>query len=309
MDLEIVSCNVNGLRAAYKKGFLSWMKQKAPLVVGMQEVRAERAQLSRQMHSPDGYASHFVTAKRPGYSGVGLYAAIQSGIPEASFAIPQLDEVEAITALGKEQVLGSFDDEGRIQCVRLGRLLIVNVYFPNGNGKERDNSRVPYKLEFYERLRLFLKSELEADTRVLVMGDYNTAHQAVDLARPQQNLNTSGFLLNERAALDLWTSSDFVDTFRHFCPAPTAAELLELQAQAKSAGKKKAERDAHPGEGKYTWWSQRAGARERNVGWRIDYIMASHNLVPYLRGASIYADVRVSDHCPISVHLDPGVLV
>ena len=309
MDLEIVSCNVNGLRAAYKKGFLSLVKQKAPLVVGMQEVRAERAQLSRQMHSPDGYASHFVTAKRPGYSGVGLYAALQAGIPEAAFTIPQLDVVEAVTTPGQEQLLGSFDDEGRIHCLRLGRLLVVNVYFPNGNGKERDNSRVPYKLEFYERLRAFLKSELAADTRVLVMGDYNTAHHAVDLARPQQNLNTSGFLPSERAALDLWMSSDFVDTFRHFCPAPSEAEILKLQAQAKAAGKKKAEREVHPGEGKYTWWSQRAGARERNVGWRIDYILVSNNVVPYLRGASIYPDIKVSDHCPVSVHLDPGVLI
>lgn len=305
MDLEIVSCNVNGLRAAYKKGFLSWLKQRAPLVVGMQEVRAEMAQLSQAMRAPAGYLAHFVTAKRPGYSGVGLYVQQSAPISENGFTIPVLDTAQTIAGAPD---FGSFDDEGRINCVRLGRLLIVNVYFPNGNGKERDNSRVPYKLEFYERLRMYLRRELEAGARVLVMGDYNTAHQAVDLARPQQNLNTSGFLLEERAVLDLWTNTDFIDTFRHFCPAPSAAELLELEQQAKASGKKKSERMLHPGEGKYTWWSQRAGARERNVGWRIDYIFASHNLLPYLRGANIYSEVRVSDHCPIGVHLDPAAL-
>jgi exodeoxyribonuclease-3 len=224
--------------------------------------------------------------------------------------MPSLDQV----ALSKgpsgriDPLKESFDSEGRIVSAQLGNLLVVCGYFPNGNGRNRDNSRVPYKLEFYERLRTYLEPYRADGKKILVMGDFNTAHHEVDLARPKQNLKTSGFLAEEREAMSLWVSEGWIDTFRHFHPAPTPSEIDELVARAKKQGKKKAERDSHPGEGHYSWWSQRAGARVNNVGWRIDYILATPNVLPYLKNARIWKEVLVSDHCPISVELDEAVL-
>jgi exodeoxyribonuclease III len=310
MNLEIMSANVNGLRAAHKKGFADFLAQQRPWIVGLQEVRATLEQLPTSAAEPPNYRAHFSPAQRAGYSGVGLYVSELCAPLVPSFGIPSLDAVAASAAAPSSEAstFDSFDNEGRIQSVRLGQLLVVNGYFPNGNGKERDNSRVPYKLEFYERLRAYLEPERRAGTKILVMGDWNTAHHEVDLARPKENVNTSGFLAEERAAMDLWTNSGWVDTFRHIQPSPSAAEIKELEQAAKHAGLKKAERALHPGEGRYTWWSQRGGARAKNVGWRIDYIFCSPNVLPYLRNATIYSQVLVSDHCPISVHLDEAVL-
>jgi exodeoxyribonuclease III len=306
MNLEIVSCNVNGLRAAERHGFLRWINERTPTVVGLQEVRATQVQLGPELTAPSGYLGHFSCAERAGYSGVGLYVKSAATQTEPQFFVPSLDAV-VLPGVGPS-ASHAFDNEGRLVCVRLGQLLIVSAYFPNGNGKERDNSRVPYKLEFYERVRALLQPELQAGTKILVMGDFNTAHRAVDLARPQQNLKTSGFLPEECAALDLWTDAGWVDTFRHFHPAPTAQDITQLVAEAKRAGLKKSDRQLHPGEGHYSWWSQRGGARANNVGWRIDYIFASPNLLPYLKAASIHAELRVSDHCPVSVLIDPSAV-
>lgn len=255
------SWNVNGLRAAEKKGFWDWMQAEDPDFLGVQEVRALPEQLSPQAQAPEGRIAHFVSASRKGYSGVGILSREQT-TPSAY-------------SLGD----ASFDDEGRLQYAELGQLLIVNGYFPNGNGKERDNSRVPYKLEFYERLRKSLEPELAQGRPVLVMGDFNTAHMPIDLARPKQNLKTSGFLAEEREALDLWVEAGWTDTFR----------------QQVSEG------------GHYTWWSQRAGVREKNIGWRIDMILASPAALPFVREAQIHPSVLGSDHCPISVSLDRAV--
>ena len=157
--------------------------------------------------------------------------------------------------------------------------MVANVYFPNGNGKERDNSRVPFKLEFYRALFETLERLRRSGRRVLVMGDFNTAHREIDLARPRENRETSGFLPEERAELDRWLARGWVDTFRRFEPRPE----------------------------RYSWWSQRFGVRARNVGWRIDYVLASPAAMRFVRGAFLQPDVMGSDHCPVGVDVDPEI--
>jgi len=261
-NLKISSWNVNGLRACARKGFLEWLRASRSQIVGVQEVRAQREQLDDDIASPKRWKAHFVAAERKGYSGVGLFSRRAPDVVE--------------TSLGEER----FDVEGRLQLAQFGELLVVNGYFPNGSGKNRDHSRVPYKLAFYRALYHRLEGECARGGRVIVMGDFNTAHQEIDLARPKQNHGTSGFLPEERAELDRWLSHGWTDTFRHLHHEPE----------------------------QYTWWSQRFGVRERNVGWRIDYILASPGVMPYLKRAQVHPEVMGSDHCPISVTLDAEVL-
>ena len=260
--MRVLSWNVNGLRACARKGFDRWLAASGADVVGIQEVRARPEQLAPELAAPPGWSAQITPAERPGYSGVGLFSRRE---PEA------LD-----IALGDPR----FDVEGRVQIARFGPLRVANIYFPNGSGQDRDNGRVPFKLDFYRRLFDVLHRLRRAGARVLVIGDFNTAHREIDLARPRENQRTSGFLPEERAELDRWLAAGWVDTFRAF----------------------------HPGPGHYTWWSQRQGARQRNVGWRIDYVLASPSVMPYVRGAAIHPEVLGSDHCPVEVTLDPAIL-
>ncbi len=253
---------MNGLRACHGKGFLRWLGRSGAFAVGLQEVRARPDQLPERLAAPRGWHAAFSPARRPGYSGVALF----------SRRAPD----ELWTSLGHR----GFDAEGRLQVARFGRLALANVYFPNGSGQDRDNGRVPFKLRFTRRLLERLQALRRSGLRVLVMGDFTTAHREIDLARPRDNRETSGFLPVERAELDRWLTAGFHDTFRRFEPGP----------------------------GHYSWWSQRQGCRERNIGWRIDYVLASRAALPYVRGASIQRRVRGSDHCPVGVELDAEVL-
>jgi len=259
--IRILSWNVNGIRAAAKKGFAAWLHGCGGEIVGIQEVRALPEQIPSDVLGASDWHTHFSAAERPGYSGVGLFARRKP------------DAVE--TRLGQPR----FDEEGRLQIARFGRLVVVNGYFPNGNGKERDNSRVPYKLDFYATLFDRVQRLRRGGYRVVVIGDFNTAHQEIDLARPKENSKTSGFLPEERAELDRWIGAGWVDTFR-------ASEA---------------------GAGHYSWWSQRGGARARNVGWRIDYILASPAAMRFVRNGFIQPEVTGSDHCPIGIQVDPTI--
>lgn len=260
--LRVLSWNVNGLRACARKGFSDWLSRCRADLVGLQEVRAHPAQLPERLADPPRWWARFAPAERPGYSGVALFAR---RAPD-----------EAWEGLGEP----AFDAEGRFQCARLGRLVVANVYFPNGSGRERDNGRVPFKLDFYRAAFERLEALRRRGRRVLVMGDFNTAHREIDLARPRANRETSGFLPEERAELERWREAGWTDCFRRLEPGPHH----------------------------YTWWSQRSGARERNVGWRIDYVWASPAALRYLRRAFHQPRVRGSDHCPVGVELDPAVL-
>jgi len=261
--LRIYSWNVNGLRAVGKKGFLDWLEASDGDVVCLQEARARPEQLPDALRSPLGWRTDIVCADKLGYSGVAVYA--------------RQPWERVASRLGEER----FDREGRVQELQFGALRVLNVYFPNGNGKDRDNGRVRYKLAFYRRLFDHLKPGLDAGERILVMGDFNTCHRMIDLARPKQNKGTSGFLMSERQELTRWLRAGWVDTWRHF--EPRTAD-------------------------RYTWWSQRLGVRARNVGWRLDMIYASPAALPFVRSAAIHDDVMGSDHCPVSVTLDPAVM-
>ncbi|MCA9704698.1 MAG: exodeoxyribonuclease III [Myxococcales bacterium] len=259
---RVLSWNVNGLRACDRAGFRQQLRRLRPDVLGVQEVRALPEQLEPGLRRPRGWHTCFVAAERRGYSGVGLYCRRPP------------DAVQ--TELGERR----FDREARVQIARFGRLVVANAYFPNGSGRDRDHSRVPYKLAFYRRLFDVLQARRRAGQRVLVLGDFNTAHEEIDLARPRQNHGTSGFLPRERSELRRWLEAGWVDTFRAFEPGP----------------------------GHYSWWSQRKGVRERNIGWRIDLVLASRAAMRYVQDAFIVPDVVGSDHCPVGVTLDPAVL-
>lgn len=260
--MKVVSWNVNGLRACAKKGFSKWLHGCEADVVGLQEVRALEEQLPQDIRSPEGWHTHFFSAERKGYSGVGLYS--------------RHAPLEVHTELGVPE----FDCEGRVQIADFGPLHIANVYFPNGNGKNRDLSRIPYKLDFYSHLREWFQPHVDSGKRILVMGDFNTAHQPIDLARPKANEETSGFRPEEREAFSEWLEAGWIDTFRYFNQEPEH----------------------------YSWWSYRNNVRARNIGWRIDYILASPAVEPYLVEAAIHPDVMGSDHCPVSVALDPKIM-
>ncbi|MBT7333411.1 MAG: exodeoxyribonuclease III [Gammaproteobacteria bacterium] len=255
--MKIVSWNVNGLRACAKKGFLDFLESSGADVVCLQEVRALPEQLDPAVRAPAGWHVSFSPAQRKGYSGVAIYSRIAPSRIETC-----LDEPE-------------FDVEGRYIVAHFGRTAVASIYFPNGSGKERDNSRVPFKLAFYARVLARMEA-LKKRGPVYVAGDYNTAHQDIDLARPKTNKKSSGFLPEERSELSRWLAQGWVDTFR---------------AQ-------------HPNEqGCYTWWRQAGGARESNVGWRIDYIFSSPSGARRVQNAFIWADVLGSDHCPIGVDI------
>jgi exodeoxyribonuclease-3 len=255
--LRILSWNVNGLRACARKGFGDFLERSGADVLALQEVRAFPEQLDEPTRAPRGWHVSFAPAERPGYSGVAIF----------SRAAP--DRVER--SLGEER----FDVEGRFLIAHFGRMAVASVYFPKGSGRERDNSRVPYKLDFYRAV--FERIErLRRRGPVLVAGDYNTAHEAIDLARPSGNRQNSGFLPEERAELSRWLDAGWVDVFRR----------------------------QHPEEpGHYTWWRQFGGAREKNVGWRIDYVLASPSAARRVSDAFIWPQVAGSDHCPVGVDL------
>ena len=257
-----MSWNVNGLRACARKGFAGWLARCGAAVVGVQEVRAHPDALPPRLVRPRGWHVHLAPAERRGYSGVALFARRP---PDASGV-----------GLGRPR----FDAEGRFQWARFGRLVVVNAYFPKGGDRVDARRRLAYKLAFSRAALSRCQALRRGGRRVLVLGDFNVAHREVDLARPRANLETSGFLPEERAEFARWLAAGWTDTFRAF----------------------------EPGSGHYTWWSQRRGVRERNVGWRIDYVLASPGAMPFVRGAFIRPGVRGSDHCPLGVDLDPRAL-
>ncbi|MGD8829385.1 MAG: exodeoxyribonuclease III [Pseudomonadales bacterium] len=256
--MRIVSWNVNGLRACAKKGFLDVLETSGADVMALQEVRAFPEQLPAAVREPDGWHTAFAAAERAGYSGVGLYSRRAPDRIETGLGVPR------------------FDTEGRLLIAHFGRTAVASVYFPKGSGRERDNSRVPYKLDFYHAVFDRVQT-LRKRGPVYVAGDYNTAVEEIDLARPKSNVKNSGFLPEERREMRRWLDAGWVDAFRR----------------------------QHPDEpGHYTWWRQFGGAREKNIGWRIDYVLVSPSAAKRVRDAFIWPDVMASDHCPVGVDVD-----
>ncbi len=252
----LYSWNVNGLRAVSRKGFLDWLGTAQPDVLGIQETKCHPDQLQASVRRPDGYFSYFASAARKGYSGVALYTKVEPIAVQIGLGQPE------------------FDREGRTIIAEFDNFVLITAYFPNGS---RDHHRVPYKMA-YKKTFLARCNELRRQGKAIIFcGDVNTAHNEIDLARPRQNRNTTGFLDEEREWIDELVAQGYVDTFRDRYPESSDA---------------------------YSWWSYIGGARSRNVGWRLDYFFMSDDLRPHLLDAAIHADVMGSDHCPVSLSLD-----
>jgi exodeoxyribonuclease III len=254
--MRIITWNVNGIRAAVGHGALEWVKEQSPDVLCLQEVKARREQLTDAGGELPGYHCYWNAAERPGYSGVAVYTR----------ELP----VEMYPGLGDPR----FDDEGRVIRLRYPGFWLYNIYFPNG---QRGHDRLQYKLDFYACLLEQCDKLHEAGERIVITGDFNTAHREIDLANPRQNQTTSGFLPEERAWLDRYLENGFVDVFRHLYPEKV----------------------------QYTWWTYRMGARNRNIGWRLDYFLLSRSLVEQAEDVHVHQAVTGSDHCPVTLVLRP----
>jgi exodeoxyribonuclease-3 len=254
--LSLYSWNVNGIRAAQKKGFLDWLHETKPDILGIQETKAHPDQLDDELRNPAGYHAYWASAERKGYSGVALFSRVE---PESVQIGLGIDE---------------YDREGRTIVAEFDEFVLITAYFPNGS---RDHSRVPFKMEYKEAFLDFCNDLRASGKSVIFCGDVNTAHREIDLARPKENANHTGFLPIEREWIDKIVEQEYVDTFRHFHPDKTGA---------------------------YTWWAYWGGARDRNVGWRLDYFFVTPDLKVRLKSADILSDILGSDHCPVHLTLE-----
>ncbi|MCD6204900.1 MAG: exodeoxyribonuclease III [Candidatus Marinimicrobia bacterium] len=252
--MQLISWNVNGIRSAYRKGFMDWLKHQNPDILAIQETKARMDVLPHDLLNIQGYHSIFSSAEKKGYSGVALYTKQK----------PQ----QVSTGLG----ISRFDQEGRTIIADYGDFVLFNIYFPNG---QKNEERLQFKMDFYDAFLGVVDARVREGRNVIVCGDVNTAHREIDLARPKENENISGFLPIEREWMDKFISHGWVDTFRMFHPEP----------------------------GNYTWWSMRTRARERNVGWRIDYFFVNEGFKDRVKDAFILSDVMGSDHCPIGLEI------
>jgi exodeoxyribonuclease-3 len=251
--LKITTWNVNGLRAALGKGIWDWVRLENPDVLCLQEIKARPDQLSIEYHELfNRHTIFWNPAEKPGYSGV---ATFTSSPP-----------ISVNYGIGKDE----FDLEGRVIQTKFPDFILFNVYFPSG---QRGLERVEFKLKFYSHLLEILDHLHETGERVIICGDFNTAHNEIDLRYPKENKNTSGFLAEERAWIDIYLSHRLVDIYRHLFP-----DKIE-----------------------YTWWTYRVNARQHNIGWRLDYFLISEALVPLVRDMVIHSEVPGSDHCPVTL--------
>lgn len=255
--MNLLSWNVNGLRAVHRKGdwddFLK--KQKFDILV-LNETKAQEEQLPEEVAKLNGYFSYFSSSKvKKGYSGVALYSKTEPEKVEYGIGIKK------------------FDDEGRIIVGHFKDFVLFGVYFPNGGGGP---VRLKYKLDFYDAFLEHIERLRKSGKKIIFCGDVNTAHEEIDLARPKENETNTGFLPEERAWLDEVVAAGYIDTFRYFYPE---------------------KRD------QYSYWDMKTRARERNVGWRIDYFFVDPALAGRLKKAGILNEIYGSDHCPISLEL------
>lgn len=254
--MKIISYNVNGIRAAMKKGLVDWLQQQDADVVLFQEIKAEPEQLDLSVFENIGYAHHYWhPAEKKGYSGVAILSKRKP------------DHVE--TGAGNR----IYDSEGRILRADYGDVSVMSLYLPSGTTGE---IRQAFKYECMDFFQSYIDQLRKKRPNLIIGGDWNICHTSIDIHNPVSNAKTSGFLPPEREWIGRFIDNGFIDSFRHFTPDPHH----------------------------YTWWSQRFNARERNLGWRIDYHMVSRPLEKQLKAASIIPDAKHSDHCPIVVEVD-----
>lgn len=251
--MKIISWNVNGIRAIYKRNFLNWLTKSRADIVCLQELKAQTEQLPPDLLKPKNYYAYFNQAVKKGYSGVVVYT--------------KQKPIRVDYKLG----LKRFDQEGRILKLQYPQFTLINLYLPHG-GREKEN--LDYKLKVYQRLLNYLKRI--KNKNIILIGDFNIAHQEIDLARPKDNRNNIMFTPAEREQIDKLINLGFTDTFRKFNQKP----------------------------GHYTWWPYFNNCRQRNLGWRIDYAFVSTKLIPKLKSAFILNRVSGSDHCPAGFFLE-----
>lgn len=258
--MRIISWNVNGLRANVKKGGFDWFLNESPDIYCLQEVKAEAEQLETGIRNPDGYHSYFDHSKgRKGYSGVAIYSKIEPNKVVYGMGIEEYDQ--------EGRFIGLFFDSVK----DMPKFALFNVYFPNGGGGPE---RLSFKLRYYAEFLKYINKCRKNGYEIVFCGDINTAHTEMDLARPKENVENTGFLPIERAWLDKVIDAGYTDVFRYLYP--------------------EAER-------KYTYWDMKTFARDRNVGWRIDYFFVSPGLLKRVSKTRILEEVMGSDHCPIDI--------
>lgn len=253
--MKLLSWNVNGIRAAVKKGFLEYLEDQNPEIICIQETKAHKEQLTSEILEDHGYFTYWHSGQKKGYSGVATFCKEEPLYVQEGIGIKK------------------YDDEGRVLITEHNKFLLYNIYFPNG---QKNEERLKYKLDFYDDLLPIINDQVESGNNVIVTGDWNTAHRSIDLARPNENKKTSGFMPIEREKVDEYILNGWVDTFRLF----------------------------HEEGGRYSWWTYRFGARDRNIGWRIDYFFVNEGMVEICTEADIHQNIFGSDHCPVSLILD-----
>lgn len=252
--MKIVSWNVNGLRAIWNKNFRDWIEQNDPDILCLQETKIQEDQITDEIRNIPFYQSWFSCAQKKGYSGVAVYSKHKPRFVSFGFGVDR------------------FNTEGRMLCLTFDEFILWNIYFPNGKMSEE---RLQYKLAFYDGITEYFRSELPKNQNTVIVGDFNTAHHPIDLARPKENEKISGFLPVERTKLDHLLFVGFVDAFRH----------------------------RYPDKVQYSWFSHFANARERNIGWRIDYHYVSNALEKFVSDSLIHNEAKGSDHCPIELRI------
>lgn len=250
----LVSWNVNGIRAAWGKGLSDFLTQSQPDILCLQETKAHPDQLSPEMIDPPGYSSYWASAAKKGYSGVSIYTKEQP----LSVKTMEIDR---------------FDSEGRVLVAQYPNFYLFNCYFPNS---QAEGARLDYKIDFCQELKTISDTLIQKGNQVIICGDYNIAHKPIDLENPKSNEKNPGYLPEERAWMDDFIDSGYIDTFRMFNQEPK----------------------------QYSWWSYRFQARTKNIGWRIDYHCVNKDFAQKVRTARIHQEILGSDHCPVSVELD-----
>ncbi|GAA0713214.1 exodeoxyribonuclease III [Aquimarina litoralis] len=253
--MKIISYNVNGIRAALKKGFIEWLQQADPDVICLQEIKANKEQLELDVFAEAGYSyNYWFSAQKKGYSGVAILSKTEPNHIEYGTGIDYMDH------------------EGRNLRADFNGVSIMSMYLPSGTNLDR----LEHKLKYMADLQDYVNELKKTYPNLVILGDYNICHQAIDIHDPVRNKNVSGFLPVEREWIGNFMESGFIDSFRHFNSEPH----------------------------NYSWWSYRANARANNKGWRLDYGMVAEPLRDKLERAIILSEAKHSDHCPIMVELN-----